>query len=104
MIFDHRTYDVIPGKLNDFLKVYEEMGFPLQRKYLGEPVGWYVSMDIGELNQVVHIWKYDDLSDRAAKRAQLAAEPGWGEYLKAALPLLQKMQNKIVSPAPFFKP
>ncbi len=103
MIVDHRTYDLHPGKLNDFLKIYEEKGLPLQRKYLGEPIGWYVSMDIGELNQVVHMWAYDDIADRAAKRAKLAADPAWGEYLAAAMPLMQKMRNKILSPAPFFK-
>lgn len=104
MIVDHRTYTVIPGKLPEFLNIYETMGFPLQRKYLGEPIGWYVSMDIGELSQVVHLWQYEDIADRAAKRAALAAVPEWGDYLKAGLPCLQKMENKILSPAPFFKP
>lgn len=103
MIVDHRTYDMIPGKLPEFLKIYEEMALPLQTKYLGAPVGWFVSMDIGELNQVVHMWKYDDLTDRAARRAKLAADPNWGAYIKAAMPLIQKMQNKILAPAPFFK-
>lgn len=104
MIVDHRTYTLIPGKLPEFLKVYEELGLPLQRKYLGEPVGWYVSMDIGELNQVVHMWGYQDLNDRAERRAKLAADPAWGEYLKAGTPFMQKMENKILNPAPFFKP
>ncbi|MEC9265588.1 MAG: NIPSNAP family protein [Pseudomonadota bacterium] len=104
MIVDHRTYSVIPGKLAELLKIYEELGLPPQRKYLGEPIGWYVSMDIGELNQVVHMWRYEDLADRAARRAKLAADPGWQAYLKQGMPLLQKMENKILSPAPFFKP
>lgn len=103
MIVDHRTYDMIPGKLPEFLRIYEQLALPLQTKYLGAPVGWFVSMDIGELNQVVHMWKYADLTDRAARRAKLAADPAWGEYLKAAMPLMQKMQNKILAPAPFFK-
>jgi len=103
MIVDHRTYTVIPGKLPELLKIYEEYGLPLQRKYLGEPIGWYVSMDIGELNQVVHMWQYEDLADRAARRAKLAADPGWQDYIKFGMPLLQKMENKILSPAPFFK-
>ena len=103
MIVDHRTYNVHPGKLNDFLKVYEAKGLPLQRKYLGEPVGWYFSMDIGDLNQVVHMWSYESLADRAERRGNLQADPAWGEYLKEAMPLLQNMQNKILAPAPFFK-
>lgn len=103
MIIDHRTYTLYPGKIPEFLKVYEEKGYPLQLKYIGQPVGWYVSMDIGELNQVVHMWGYEDLADRAAKRAALAADPAWAEYLKLGMPFMMKMENKILSPAPFFK-
>ncbi len=104
MIIDHRTYTLYPGKMPAFLKFYEEKGLPLQREYLGEPVGWYVSMDIGELNQIVHMWGYEDLADRAQKRAELQANPAWGEYLKEAMPFMMKMENKILSAAPFFKP
>jgi len=102
MIVDHRTYTVHPGKLNDYLKIYQELGLPLQQKHLGKLVGWYTSMDIGPLNQVVHLWAYDDLADRAARRAALAKEPGWGEFLKQGMPLLQSMENKILAAAPWF--
>lgn len=104
MIIDHRTYTLHPGNLPAFLKIYEEKGLPIQRQHLGDPVGWYVSMDIGELNQVIHMWRYDDLADRAERRAKLAAEPAWQEYLKQGMPLLQHMENKILTAAPFFKP
>jgi len=103
MIIDHRTYTLHPGKIGEFLKIYESIGLPVQSKHLGDPIGWYVSMDIGPLNQVVHMWQYDDLADRAARRANLAADPTWGEYLKAATPLVQHMENKILNKAPFFK-
>ncbi|MBX2884571.1 MAG: NIPSNAP family protein [Granulosicoccus sp.] len=103
MIVDHRTYTAHPGKLADFLKVYSELGFELQKKYLGECIGWYISMDIGELNQAVHLWRYKDLADRAARREKLNADPEWQKYLAAATPFLQKMENKIVTTAPFFK-
>jgi hypothetical protein len=102
LIIDHRTYTLIPGKLPGFLKFYEEVGFPIQTEYLGDPIGWYVSMDIGELNQVVHMWGYEDIADRAARRAKLAADPAWGDYLKEGMTYMQKMENKILTPAPFF--
>ncbi len=104
MIIDHRTYTLHPGKLKSFLEVYGSKGYPIQTKYLGEPWGWFTSMDIGELNQVVHMWAYEDLADRAKRRAALQADPAWGEYLAAATPLIQHMVNKILSPAPFFVP
>lgn len=104
MIVDHRVYRLHPGNLPRFLELYARMGLPLQRRHLGEPLGWYVSMEIGPLNEVIHLWGYKDLADRAARRAALQAEPGWAAYLEAAMPLLQTMENRIVTPAPFFTP
>lgn len=103
MIIDHRTYCVKPGKLNDYLKLYERDALPLQLKYLGHCVGWYVSNDIGPLNQVVHMWAYESLNDREARRARLAADPAWPKFLEQATSLLDSMENKILRPAPYFK-
>jgi len=102
MIVDHRTYNIKIGKLAEFLKLYESECLPLQLKHLGHCVGWYVSNEIGPLSQVVHMWAYKDLADRDARRAKMAAEPGFGKYLEKAGPLLVTMENKILKPAPFF--
>ncbi|MFO1038342.1 MAG: NIPSNAP family protein [Geminicoccaceae bacterium] len=104
MIIDHRTYTLHPGKLQTYLATYDRLGRELQWKHLGDPIGWYVSHDIGELNQVVHLWRYESLEDRARRRAALAAEPGWQEFLKEGMPMIQHMANKIVTAAPFFTP
>lgn len=102
MIVDHRTYAVKPGRLNDYLKLYEAEAYPLQLKYLGRNVGWYTSNDIGPLSQVVHMWAYDSLADREARRNALAADPAWGAFLAKAMPMLDAMENKILRPTSFF--
>lgn len=102
MILDHRTYTLYPGKLNEFLKIYEAEGWPVQTEHLGMPYGWFVSHDIGELNQVVHIWRYTDLADREARRGKLFADPRWLSYLGKVTPMLQHMQNKILRGTAFF--
>ena len=102
MIIDHRTYAVKPGKLNEYLKLYEVEAYPLQLKYLGHNVGWYVSQDIGPLNQVVHLWAYESLADREARRGALAKDPAWAAFIEKAMPLLDRMENKILRPTPFF--
>ncbi|MCL4800979.1 MAG: NIPSNAP family protein [Burkholderiales bacterium] len=101
MIIDHRTYTLKPGALNDYVKLYEAEGFAHQRRHLGDPVGWYTSMDIGELNQIVHLWAYADLADRAARRAGLLADPAWLAFTQKAAPMILHMRNKILSPAAF---
>ena len=66
-IVDLRCYTIRPRGLPAFLKLFEEEGLPLQLKYLGAPVGYYVS-EIGPLNQVTHLWGYENLADMEARR------------------------------------
>ena len=103
MIVDHRTYTLHPGKMKEYVDRYEREGLPVQSRHLGQPLGWYISMDIGALNQVVHLWQYESLEDRAQRRAKLAADPEWQEFLKKQMPLIQTMENKVLSPAPFMQ-
>mgnify|MGYP003526738653 CR=1 FL=1 len=58
----------------------------------------------GELNQIVHLWAYTDLNERAERRAQLLADAGFKAYVAKMLPLLQRQETRILRPAPFFKP
>ena len=75
MIIDHRTYDIKPGCLPKFLQLYGTEGFPVQLKHLGQPFGYFTVTDIGPLNQVIHMWKYESLADREAKRVRLKHGP-----------------------------
>lgn len=101
MIVVHRSYTILPGRMAEFLAVYGALGYPLQRKHLGEPIGFFSSMDIGAINEVVHLWSYRDEADRAARRTALKAEPTWQAYLAAAMPLLSRIESKNLTPAPF---
>ena len=101
MFVEERIYTVHPGKLPAFLQVYEEKGFAPQREILGPPVGWYTA-EIGELNQVVHLWAYASLDDRDSRRKKLYENAQFKEYLAAIFPMLVKMENRILKPAPFF--
>ena len=103
MIVDHRTYTLKPGSLAEYVRLYETEGYAIQTKHLGQPVGWYTSMDIGDLNQIVHLWAYDDLADRAKKRGSMAADPAWQTYVKKIHPLLMSQSNKILSQPGFIK-
>lgn len=101
MIVDHRTYTLKPGTLKSYIELYEREGLPAQSRHLGKPIGWYTSMDIGPLNQIVHLWAYEDLGDRAKRRAAMQADPEWQAFLVKAATMLVTMENKILSPAPF---
>ncbi|WP_149539810.1 NIPSNAP family protein [Siccirubricoccus phaeus] len=103
MIVDLRIYTCLPNRLNDFVALYEAEGWPLQRKHLGNCVGWYTTVE-GELNTVVHMWGYADQGDREKRRAAMAADPAWAAYLAkvAEQGALIRMQNRIIRPTGFF--
>ncbi|MGE0800180.1 MAG: NIPSNAP family protein [Lautropia sp.] len=103
MLVEQRTYTTVAGKINDYLALYEAEGMAIQKRILQRMVGYYRT-EIGPLNQVVHMWAYQDLNERAERRGQLAADKGWQAYAEKMRPLLITMESKILVPAPFFKP
>ena len=100
MIYEMRTYRMKVGSVPAYLKLVEEGGIEVQKGHLGELVG-YFSSEIGPLNEIVHVWAYADLADRAERRARLAVDPRWREFLPKIQSLIETMENKILLPAPF---
>lgn len=100
MIYEQRTYDVKPGRLAEYLKLFEDVGMPVRRHY-GQLVGFWFT-EFGSLSQVVHIWAYESLDQRAALRAELERNAVWTEeFLPRALPMLDRMNSVVLRAAPF---
>ena len=102
MFVNERIYTLHAGQVSVFLKLYEEEAMECQVEILGKMVGYYYT-DIGPLNQIVHMWGYDSLDDRFARRKLLQASPVWQAYAKKMRPLVVNVENKLLVPAPFFK-
>lgn len=100
MHYEMRTYRLKVGALPDYLRLVRDIGLPVQRRHLGQLVG-YFHTDIGPLNQVVHIWAYDGLDDRERRRNALAADPAWQAFLPSLQALIDDMDNKILRPTEF---
>lgn len=100
MFFEMRTYTIKPGKIGSYIKHFEEFGLPILSQY-SELVGyWYT--DIGELNQVIHIWKYESLDQRTVNRRKLYEDKDWQtKFLPEAMGMLEKQENKIMHAADF---
>lgn len=86
MIVENRTYTLKALRTGEFLKLYERAALPLQIKYLGHMIGFYVS-EIGPLNEVVHLWGFASLAERERRRALMEADPDWALYRQALLEL-----------------
>jgi hypothetical protein len=100
MIFDVRTYDIAPGKIGAYVKVFETYGVPVAERNGLKLVGFFTSR-IGRLNQVLHIWAYDDLNQMEKLRAARDADPGWAEYRKANAGMIVRQEDKIMDGAAF---
>ena len=103
MLVEQRTYTTHPGQWRAYLALYEAKGLAIQRRILGRLAGYYYS-EVGELNQIVHMWAYEDMNERNARRALLMQDPGWLAYVAEMLPLLQKQESRFLMPASFFTP
>ena len=101
MLYDHRTYTCKPGTIRKHLDLYVQLGYAAQTRHLGQPV-FYAITDVGDVNQYVHVWAYEDAADRARKRAAMQADPAWQEYLRVSgeAGWLLSQENKILLPAP----
>ena len=103
MIYDMRTYDFKPGALPQYMAAVRELGLPIRESHGVKLAGWYYT-SIGELNQVVHIWAYDDLADYERKSDAFHSDPRWiNEYVPKAQPLLVAQRDQIMN-APDFWP
>ena len=95
MIYEMRTYTLKPGSVPQWEANFAA-GLPSRTKY--SELGGLWHTEIGPLNQVVHIWPYDDLNQRADVRAKSSQEPNWPPKSDGAL---LNMESQIFIPAPF---
>ncbi|WP_067217478.1 NIPSNAP family protein [Stappia indica] len=100
MIYEERTYSLVPGKVGDYLERFERDGLAIQTRFLGDLKGYFTT-ESGALNQVVHIWRFESFEDRARRRAQLWSDPEWIAYADGVLPLITSMENRFLQPTRF---
>lgn len=98
MLIEERCYVLhATSSPADFMAAYHRSGgMELQTRILGGLVGYYAT-EIGELNAIVSMWRYESFEERAKRRAQLAAEPGWQAYLGEVRPMIQSMSNRLMT-------
>ena len=66
MIYEVRTYTLRPGTVAEFEERFAKR-LPLREKHSKLGAFWHT--EFGPLNQVIHVYPYDDLQHRTAVRA-----------------------------------
>jgi hypothetical protein len=99
-IYELRTYDVVVGKMAEVTELYRTEGWPAIEKHPKKLVGYFTG-DIGALNQLVHLWKFDDDADRRAFWKALFSDPQFMAFAAKLRPMLRDQQNKLLMAAPW---
>lgn len=83
MIYENRTYRLKPRALGEVLKRFET-GYNIRKKH--SELAAFLYTEIGPLNQIIHVWPYADMAERASIRAAGSADEGWppniGEFIE----------------------
>ncbi|HLF77123.1 MAG TPA: NIPSNAP family protein [Dehalococcoidia bacterium] len=95
MIYEIRTYTIQAGTTADFEKLWGE-AYPIRQKY--SPIVGFFHTEFGPLNEVIHIWPYESLEQRARLRAEAEKEQGWPP---ASGKFIVNQRVEIVQPFPF---
>ena len=99
-IFELRTYTVIVGKMAEVVELYKTQGWPALAKHPDRLVGYFTG-DIGALNQLVHLWKFEDDADRRVFWAGVFADAEFMAFATKLRPLLALQENKLLLAAPW---
>ena len=100
MIYEVRTYTLRPGAVAEFEERFAKR-LPLREHHSKLGAFWHT--EFGPLNQVIHVYPYDDLHQRTAVRAALAQDtarqqlPGGGDLIVA-------QEAEIMNPALVYAP
>ena len=100
MIYEIRTYQLKTGLLSEYWKRFGEK-LPGRSELSSLGGHWYT--DVGRLDQMVAIWPYESIEQRAdvRRRAEAAPNPVWPPDTST---LIVDMKSEIYRPAPFMTP
>jgi len=99
-VYEQRTYTLHVGKMRELIDLYTQTAWPLfQRRGYDRHLVGYFTVDVGSLNQLVHLWRFSDDAHRRAFWAQLYADEEFMLFAQALRPLLLRQENSLLLPA-----
>jgi hypothetical protein len=99
-VYELRTYNVIVGKMAEVVALYKTQGWPAVARHPDRLVGYFTG-DVGALNQLVHLWKFEDDADRRAFWAGVFADEQFMAFARQLRPLLASQENQLMMAAPW---
>src|SRR5438876_10224844 len=95
VIYEIRTYQIAPGSLAEVEKRFGD-AYQYRKKY--SELTAFLHTEVGPLNEIVHIWGYKDLADRARVRGEASKEANWPPKIQE---FIRQMRSEYVVPFSF---
>ena len=100
MIYEMRTYPLKPGAVAEFEERFARRQ-PAREKHSKLGAFWHT--EFGPLNQVVHVWPYEDLQHRQEVRDSKAKDEELQQF-RPASGVIVGQESEVYIPAPFLRP
>ncbi len=99
-LYELRTYTFHVGRLGEAVSLYHSEGWPALQKYGDKLVGYFTG-DVGAMNQLVHLWKFDDDADRRRHWAAVFADADFMAFAGKLRPMILTQENKLLVDSPW---
>jgi hypothetical protein len=97
-IYEMRAYRTTIGTARRYAEAYLDI-MPVREKY-ARNVGLWVG-ESPQPNQVLHMWAYKSLDERAASRAALFKDAAWLAHLERMAGIVVEMQSTVLVPTDY---
>ncbi len=98
MIIDYRAYTLHSGMVGPFMELFENEGLAPQQRICGNFLGLYRT-EVGNINQIIMMFAYEDLNERKRRRDQLYKDPAFAAYLSKVRPMLKDQEVRLLVPS-----
>jgi len=99
MIYEHRTYNILPGKMEEFIGAFGEIIVPLFEKHGAKLVGAWQT-DIGQSSEFVYILGFQDLNEREWFFKAIRQDEQFQKYRQGSLRVAYTT-SKILQPTSY---
>ena len=106
MIYEHRIYYTIPGKLQNLISRFEDHTLKIWERFQIKPVGFWTTLIGDDNNTLYYILVWESLADRDEKWTNFMKDPEWLAVRKKTEndgPLFSRISSQLLVPTKFSK-
>ncbi len=101
-LYELRSYTLYVGKLAEAVTHYQNLAWPaLQNGGYDKKLIGYFTSDVGMLNSILHLWKFDDDADRRDHWGRLFQDDDFMAFAAKFRPLVRTQENQLLNEAPW---